>query len=188
MAAGRARWTSGNWTGSPRELTEADRERRYLVLASHHPLFCLTNPRLPAELAADRSARRVEHEELSLLLQGHPSLVLWLSGHVHRATVIPRGSWWEVAAPSLIDFPQQGRVIELLRSESGLLTIACTMFDHQGELPWRGGISGVLQLAGLSRELSANDWQRRTDDLSRQAWRGTAAERNVLLQLPDPFH
>jgi metallophosphoesterase (TIGR03767 family) len=186
----------GGWQGSldavqlqwlSDQLDSADRERRYVVLASHHPLWCLVNARLPVELADVADRRRVEQQELALLLQRHPCLVLWLNGHVHRATVVPHDSWWEVSAPSMIDFPQQGRVVELLRSKTGMLTIACTMFDHHGELPWNGGISSVEQLAGLSRELSANDWQRPCEDLRNQPWYGTPAERNVLLQLPDPF-
>jgi metallophosphoesterase (TIGR03767 family) len=186
----------GGWQGSldggqlewlEDELAGADRERRYVVLASHHPLSTLINPNLPLELASDPARRRVEQQELALLLQRHPSLVLWLNGHTHRSTVVPHGSWWEVTAPSFIDFPQQGRIVELLRSERGVLTIGATMLDHAGERPWSGGISTIGQLAGLSRELAANDWQRRTEDLSRQPWAGTRAERNVLLQLPDPF-
>ncbi|MEO6702179.1 MAG: TIGR03767 family metallophosphoesterase [Jatrophihabitantaceae bacterium] len=183
----------GGWQGSLDEpqfewladqLAEADRQRRYVVLASHHPLFCLINPRRPGGASA---SRRVAHAELAELLARHPSLVLWLNGHIHRATVIAHQSWWEVSAPSLIDFPQQGRIVELLRSPAGVLTIACTMLDHAGELPWAGGIASVRQLAGLSRELSVNDWQRRCDDLAKQPWLGTPTERNVLLELPDPY-
>jgi metallophosphoesterase (TIGR03767 family) len=189
----------GGWEGSldveqfewlDRELTAADRERRYVVLASHHPLAGLINPRLPDGAGADR---RILADELSAALQRHPSLVLWVNGHTHRSTVTPHFAvaggtgWWEVTAPSLIDFPQQARIIELLRSDSGVLTIASTMLDHAGSLPWAGGVRSVVEMAGLSRELAANDWQWRTDDLSRHGRAGSPADRNVLLPLPDPF-
>jgi hypothetical protein len=126
-------------------------------------------------------------DELSSMLQGHSSLVLWLNGHTHAAAVTPHGSWWEVTAPSLIDFPQQGRIVELLRSQGGELTIATTMLDHVGELPWSGGVKSIAEIAGLSRELAVNDWQRRTTDFADQRRAGTLTDRNVLLRLPDPF-
>jgi hypothetical protein len=40
-----------------------------------------------------------------------------------------------------------------------------------------------LALASLSRELSANDWQDRTD-----VRRGSLEDRNVELVVPAPFH
>ena len=177
----------GGWQGSldaeqldwlAAELDAADREHRYVVLASHHPLATLINPNGPSRVLCD---------ELSSTLQGHSSLVLWLNGHTHAAAVTPHGSWWEVTAPSLIDFPQQGRIVELLRSQGGELTIAATMLDHAGELAWSGGVKSIAEIAGLSRELAVNDWQRRTTDLADQRWAGTPADRNVLLRLPDPF-
>jgi metallophosphoesterase (TIGR03767 family) len=191
----------GGWQGSvdveqlawlAAELDSADRERRYVVLASHHPLATLVNPRVPADALPGGAYRRVLADEFGLILQGHPSLVLWLNGHTHCATVtahpVVGGSpWWEVTAPSLIDYPQQGRLVELLRSDSGVLSIACTMIDHSGEVPWSGGVRTIGEIAGLSRELAANNWQWRTDDLARHGRVGTPDDRNVLLQLPDPF-
>jgi metallophosphoesterase (TIGR03767 family) len=175
------------WVGT--ELADADRERRYVVLASHHPLDTLVNGRR-ADGAPEASAapdRRVLAAEFADTLSGHPSLVLWLNGHTHRTTVTGHGSWWEVTAPSVIDYPQQARIVELLRAGTGTLTVATTMLDHLGELPWSGRVDSITAMAGLSRELAANDWQRRVDDLRTQPWAGTPAERNTLLLLADPF-
>jgi hypothetical protein len=112
--------------------------------------------------------------------------VLWLNGHTHHTTVTSHGAWWEVTAPSLIDWPQQCRIVELLRSP-GVLTIATTMLDHAGGAPWDGSIDSPLALAGLSRELSANDWQWRRLPLERHPRSGTATDRNVVLRLRDPW-
>ena len=57
--------------------------------------------------------------ELLVELDSHPSLVLWLNGHTHQTAITPRASWWEVTAPSLIDWPQQARIVELLRGDGG---------------------------------------------------------------------
>ena len=180
----------GGWQGSldrdqfewlRSELAAADAERRYAVLASHHPLDTLINGTAP-----DTEAPRVLGAELLGELAQHPSLVLWLNGHTHQTTVTPRATWWEVTAPSLIDWPQQARVVELLRGD-GILTIAATMLDHAGEAPWQGGVDDVVALAGLSRELAANDWQGRAEPFDAQWRAGQPADRNVLLTLPDPW-
>ncbi len=193
----------GGWQGSldrPQfawlieELTAADREGRYAVLASHHPLRTFVNGRGPGARGVEStpSPDRVLAAELDAELARHPSLVLWLNGHTHTSTVTPHPgvdaahSWWEVTTPSLIDYPQQGRIVELLRGLDGTLTIACTMLDHDGELPWSGAVDSIAAIAGLSRELAANDWQRRVSELSRHPRVGVAADRNVLLRLADP--
>lgn len=184
----------GGWQGSmdapqlswlEAELSDADRDRRLVVLASHHTLADLINDR-----STPGAPRRVLVAELTDILDGHPCVVLWLNGHTHITRVTPhsgRHAWWEVTAPSLIDFPQQARIVELLRSPDGMLTVALTMVDHTGELPWSGRVDSVAAMAGLSRQLSANDWQFDRADLARNHRVGTAADRNVLLHLPAPW-
>lgn len=180
----------GGWQGSVDptqlawlcdELTRADQERAYVVLASHHPSVSLVNGRAPED-----EPSRVLGPEVDDVISRHPSVVLWLNGHTHRTTVTDHGSWWEVTSPSLIDWPQQARVVEVLRG-GGTLVIAATMLDHDGEAPWSGGTGDVVSLAGLSRELAANDWQRAFPELDRHPRGGTSADRNVLLTLADPW-
>jgi metallophosphoesterase (TIGR03767 family) len=180
----------GGWQGSldrqqfdwlRDELASSDAERRYAVLASHHALDTLVNG-----VAPESEPTRVVRDELLAELAQHPSLVLWLNGHTHQTAVTPRGTWWEVTAPSLIDWPQQARIVELLRG-GGVLTVATTMLDHAGEAPWQGGVADVTALAGLSRELAANDWQTRAEPFGGQWRAGTITDRNVLLTLRDPW-
>jgi hypothetical protein len=174
----------GGWEGSldreqlawlAAELTAADAEQRYVVLGSHHPLESLVN---------DRGPDRVLGAELQALLTTHPSVVLWLAGHTHETAVRPGQTYWQVVAPSLADWPQQARIVELARS-GGVLRIAATMLDHTGSAPWDGTTDSIDALAGLSRELSANDWQWR--HFPEHPRYGRADERNVLLYLADPF-
>jgi hypothetical protein len=177
----------GGWEGSldleqwqwlQDQLHAADREQRYVVLASHHPLRHLVNDH--------GSGRRILAAEFAAALEGHPSVVLWLNGHSHGTTVVAHPGWWEVTAPSLIDWPQQGRIVELIRS-GGSLVVATTMLDHAGDAPWGGDAAGVDAIAGLSRELAANDWQWRRDPLEEHPRSGRVEDRNTLLYLADPF-
>ena len=179
----------GGWQGSldldqfgwlRGELAAADAERRYVVLASHHPLETIVNP------TAGAAGRRVLGDELAAELARHPSVVLWLAGHTHHVEVSPGPGYWQVVAPSLIDWPQQARIVELIRTD-GQLQIAATMLDHAGTVPWDGAIDSVDGIAGLSRELAANDWQYLRYSLEDNPRTGPVDQRNVILLLDDPW-
>jgi metallophosphoesterase (TIGR03767 family) len=179
----------GGWQGSldlaqfswlRAELTAADADRRYVVLASHHPLETMINP------TEGTGGRRVLADELAAELAQHPSVVLWLAGHTHEVSVAPGAGYWQVVAPSLIDWPQQGRIVELMRAD-GQLRVAATMIDHAGPAPWDGSIDSTSGIAGLSRELAANDWQYRKYSLAENPRSGPIDQRNVILLLDDPW-
>jgi hypothetical protein len=137
---------------------------RLVVIVSHHGFDSLRNPR--AEVFADRL--------LHLLLR-FDNVVLWLNGHVHANRITPRAGrqgargFWEVTTSSIVDWPCQGRIVELFDAGAGHLGIACTMVDHDG-----------TGLAALHRELAANVPFNGFD--SGQA--GTPVDRNALLLLP----
>jgi metallophosphoesterase (TIGR03767 family) len=170
------RWLMG-------ELAAAQAERRYVVVASHHTLDTLSNAQAPAKVADHRALG----PEILRLLRSYSCVVLWVNGHTHTCTVRPHGSLWEVTSPSLVDWPQQGRTIELVRNANGTLSTFSVMFDHESAAEWTGGIASPGELASLSRTLSANDWQVRANTPPESPRRGTALDRNVELVLRDPF-
>lgn len=134
---------------------------RYVVVLSHHGSATLSNP---------RGEQRAQ--ELLALLHRFGNVVLWLNGHIHMNRVTPHETFWEVATASLVDWPCQGRVVEIFETESGALAISCTMVDHDGE-----------GLAGLHRELAAKVPFRGVDSVSA----GDPEDRNAVLLLPRPF-
>ena len=108
-------------------------------------------------------------------------MVLWLNGHIHsnrvRARPDPRekgqgGGLWEVTTASLVDWPCQGRIVEIFDAGDGMLAIACTMVDHEGS-----------ELAAVHRELAGN--APAAGFASGRA--GTPLDRNVILPLRAPF-
>ena len=125
------------------------------------------------------------------LLVGHPNVVLWANGHSHAHQIhlhrgVGRGQGlWEVNTASAIDFGQQGRTFELLDNGDGTVSIVVTVLDHAGppavahrtDGRWSPG-----ELAGLSRELAAND-NRWIDPLGLL---GGPEDRNVELVVADP--
>ena len=168
------------YVGAGGETLRTSNENRLVVILSHHPLFTLRNHRSPDSVDAD---------ELRRLLHRFPNVVLWLNGHIHMNLVQPHANrggpaigFWEVTTSSLVDWPCQGRVVELFDAGNGRLGIGCTMIDHDG-LPDPGPAITPLELAGLHRQLAAND------PLAGMGTprAGSEADRNVVLTLPAPF-
>jgi 3',5'-cyclic AMP phosphodiesterase CpdA len=162
-------------------------EPRPFALCTHHPLESLVNP-----YRKDPGATpRVLGEELLALLARFPNVLLWVAGHTHRHRVrflpSPHGPFgcWAVTTSSLLDWPQQGRVLELaLDPAAPRLLLASTVLDHGGLLDSRGGSLGDTRtLAGWSRELAVNAWHR-PPDAPEPPGRGTRGDRNVVLPLP----
>jgi metallophosphoesterase (TIGR03767 family) len=156
----------GGWQGSidREQLAWLESElvgsgERPTVLFSHHPLETFINGRHP-----DGPSGRVLADEMRELLLGYPCVVAWVNGHTHEhrisAELRADGSvaWWQITTASHIDWPQQSRVVELLQVDD-LLVIACTVLDHAGDIGWTQRFD-PLALAGLSRDLAANNWQR----------------------------
>ena len=149
---------------------------RLVVILSHHGLESLTNPRTHADEGAES---HVDAGRLLEILLRFDNVVLWLNGHIHANRVRPRpdpsgkgGGFWEVTTASLVDWPCQGRIVEILDVGDGMLAIACTMVDHEGS-----------ELADLHRELSGNaPFGGFTSGRA-----GTPLDRNVILPLRAPF-
>ena len=154
---------------------------RLFVLFSHHTIDSMDN---------DTGPDRVLGPQVRELLLRFPNVVLWVNGHTHRNQVIAHkrkksakapGGFWEVNTASHIDWPQQARLIEIADNQDGTLSIFTTMLDHVGPATPSTDLTDPTELAGLSRLLSANDWQERDS-----ARRGERKARNVELVLPAP--
>jgi metallophosphoesterase (TIGR03767 family) len=156
---------------------------RYVAIFSHHSIATMDN--VPA------GSDRIAGEQVRELLLRYPNVILWVNGHTHRNEVLPHarptgsalaGGFWELNTAAHIDWPQQSRIVEVVDNLDGTLSVFGTMVDHAGPASSGRSPSGPLALASLSRELSANDWQDRTD-----VRRGDVQDRNVELILPAPF-
>jgi metallophosphoesterase (TIGR03767 family) len=149
---------------------------RLVVILSHHGLDTLSNRRAHP---GTPGASHVDPDELLDSLLRFRNVVLWLNGHIHANRIQARpdssgrgGGFWEVTTGSLVDWPCQGRIVEITDPGDGLLAIACTMVDHQGS-----------ELASLHRELAGN--APAAGFASGRA--GTPLDRNVILPVRAPF-
>jgi hypothetical protein len=133
----------------------APARERWLILFSHQPL---------ASSAGGR--------DILAMLDREPRVLAVVSGHTHRNRVLPRpgpqGGYWLISTASLIDFPQQERVLCVRATRAGA-ALQTWMLDH---VP--GGVSG---LGDISRELAYLDAQGGRP----QAFVGGQLDRNVTL-------
>jgi metallophosphoesterase (TIGR03767 family) len=157
-----------------------------IVLFSHHNLDTLGNqtpdPGNPGP--------RVLGPAIEALLHRFPNVVAWVNGHSHKNKVVPHpdpanrsGGFWEVLTSAHIDYPEEARIVELVDNRDGTLSIFGTLVEHLAPPSVTIGATGLLDLAALSRELAANDYQPDQVDAL-----GTDDDRNVELVVAAPFN
>lgn len=177
--------SSSTYRGDDGESVTTDAEDRLVVLFSHHPLRAFADDASSAEDGGESLAR----DEVLQLLSRFPNLVLWLNGHEHRHRVEAHpgrrgsGGFWEITTASLIDFPQQSRIVELIDNRDGTLSILATLVDHSFAADLRrSGTHTPQSLAALSLELAAN-----RPGLDAGSVLGGRADQNVELLVTAPF-
>ena len=163
--------------------TLAASKNKYVMVFSHHTSTSMSNPLVATGL---HFQPRVLGEAVVALLLANSNVIAWVNGHTHRNQVWAHkradgtGGFWEINTASHIDFPQQSRLIELADNKDGSLSIFTTMVDHAGSVGNRS-LTSTVGMAGLARELAANDPQGRTSGAS-----GATADRNVELLVKKP--
>ena len=122
------------------------------------------------------------------MLHRFGNVVLWLNGHTHTNAVRARRDpgdsargFWEVTTCSVVDWPCQTRLVEIVDA-GGHLSIVCTMVDHDSPLA-PGSLQTIDDLAALHRELAANMPVIGADSTRS----GLTGDRNADLRLPAPF-
>ncbi|HVK30390.1 MAG TPA: TIGR03767 family metallophosphoesterase [Nocardioides sp.] len=156
---------------------------KIVLVFSHHTSDTMGNPLIAT--GGSLEARVTGGAVLDALL-ARPQVIAWINGHTHRNKITPRprpagGGLWEITTASHIDWPQQARIIEVADNADGTLSIFTTMVDHAGPPSAGAGTANAAQLAGLARELAANDWHEHLDGS------GAPEDRNVELLVGNPL-
>ncbi|GAA1909730.1 TIGR03767 family metallophosphoesterase [Streptomyces sodiiphilus] len=177
-------------TAEGREVTHDVPDRLFLVF-SHHTLETMNNTTDPLGWLFPR----VDGTRLRQTLLCFPNAVAMVSGHTHTNRILPHarpagwaapGGFWEITTASHIDWPQQSRIIEISAHPDNTLSLLTTLVDTDAPLSHAGRLDDPASLASLARELSVNDWQKRSDTAD-GGRRGGPADRNTELLLPSPF-
>jgi metallophosphoesterase (TIGR03767 family) len=166
---------------------ETGHEDRLVVIGSHHGLSTLVNDLVAPN--GENDLPRVLTPAIASLLHRFPNVILWVNGHTHRNTVRPwpdptgrSAGFWEVTTASLLDWPCQARLVEIVSNGNGTLSVLCTMVDHAAPAD-SCSADGLLQLAAIHRELAANDPH---CGMASSA-QGQRSDRNVELVIAMPF-
>jgi len=159
---------------------------RLVVIFSHHGVESLVHPM--TRHAGPAGQPLLGGSDILALLHRYPNVVLWLNGHTHLNAICarrdprdPAHGFWEVTTSSIVDWPCQARLVEIIEV-AGQLSIVCTMIDHDSPVRPEALAAGA-DLAALHRELAAN-MPFAGMDSSRP---GTHADRNVELRVAAPF-
>ncbi|MDZ7576883.1 MAG: TIGR03767 family metallophosphoesterase [Candidatus Nanopelagicales bacterium] len=170
-----------NWLKS--ELAKATAEKKLCLVNCHHNSLSLDNDAEPT-LAAGQ--RLVHAEEFVEMLLGFPHMIAWFNGHSHRNMIIPHAKsgagFWEIAAASCVDYPQQQQLLEIVDNRDGTLSIFTTVINHSSPPVWTEGDYSQTGLASLSRQLAGNSWMFEPWTLV-----GSPLDRNTELLMPAPF-
>ena len=128
-------------------------------------------------------------DELREVLLAYPNVIAWVNGHTHehrspRSPTAPARGFWQVTTASHIDWPQQGRLIELLEPAAAWPSPA-----RSSTAP-RRRVTRELTRWPTSPPCPAS-WppttgRSGTRSPPRAARRGTPADRNVVLTLDWP--
>lgn len=151
---------SSRYFDSAGSAITAHRDDTYFILFSHHTSSSMDNiipdPAHPLE-------PRMRGTQLVDLLHRFPNVLAWVNGHTHenRITPWPGGTpeqgFWEINTASHIDFPQQGRVIEVVDNLDGTISLLATLFEADSPYSVDYDDLSPLGLASLYREWSFND-------------------------------
>ncbi len=107
-------------------LEQAQATKRAVIVASHHTSNSINDEGQQAELIA--------------LLNAYPNVIAHIGGHTHRHRITPHPppptgtaeqGYWEIETASVIDWPQQSRIIEIVDNRNGTGDIYCTVIDYQ---------------------------------------------------------
>lgn len=148
-------------------LQKAVTDQVLVIVASHHP-----SDGIPLTGSLLRQA-----------LGACENVILHLCGHKHRHAVQARiGStpllgYWEVETCSLIDFPQQGRLVELVDNRDGTAELWMTLFDFDTDHQPGGPMAAASRFLSLY-EIHCGD--------EGGSGEGKAGDRNVILPVALP--
>ena len=181
------------------ELTAAEARRDVVVVFAHHAIASMTNAAPDVHLGSGSCA--AVPEPVECLFLRHPGVVAFVAGHQHRNRITAHaraggGGFWEIVTASHADWPQQSRLLDLVDNADGTLSMFGTIIDQGGPArpgprpPRRGARLSAREvewLASVARELSYNDPQAENGRDGLPDRRGTHADRNVELVVPDPY-
>ncbi len=153
---------------------------RLVVVMSHHTVNSMFSSRTEGNCSGDQCLDDLLTEagyktgpEITEALAEHPNVVGWLGGHTHQHRIQPKTvagaagpGFWNVETSSLIDMPQEARVVELWVTADGA--------------------KGFWALQSIGHDYEPSRALALTDDQADPNAYGSATDQNVLLWFDIP--
>ena len=156
-------------------LDQAKSDGKLVVLVSHHGLDKLGDGSAGGSSVEAETMPAADVQELFL---SYDNVLMSLTGHTHEHVVrwVPRattGGFWEIQTCSLVEFPQQMRLIEVTDEDNGYLSFRLVGVDFATDGD---------DVAEMGRALSILD---HTSGWG-AGYAGLVEDRNVKLYVPKP--
>ena len=121
------------------ELKEGQEADELMIICAHIPIAPYAQQPSPEawSLWNTNVTKPVDEQGLIAKLHEYPNLAFWIAGHVHRNTITPQPNpdtpeygFWVIETPSLRDFPQQFRHIQIVRNGDNNISTFVLSVDH----------------------------------------------------------
>ncbi len=149
------------------QLDDANAKNELVILQSHH--------------GTEKLSGFVSQDKFRELVASYPGVVIHITGHGHYndSSVFRHGDggYWEVMLASVVDFPSQTRVFEIVHEGNGLIAIYITNLDPNA--PLDTFVDTALNYAAARKFFS-------TDDDPIGDWVKEKDHRNLILRTTVP--
>ncbi len=158
-------------------LDAARTEKKWVVIASHHSAEALTPD---GGAFGKKEPGAITMDQWLTFLGGYDNLLFSMVAHSHVGRVAPRvpttgHAYWEVMTPSIADFPNAFRVVEIWDQDNGWVMLRAAVTDISID-------DDAVAAAGVHRGVTdyTSGWLPGPDR------RGEATDRNVELWIQKP--
>jgi len=116
-------------------LDQAQSDGKWVVLVTHHSVASIGDG---TGLGGEQQPDAVLSPAWTQAVGAYPNVLYGMVGHSHhhRLRFIEPATghaWWEIMASSLVDFPSQGRIVEIWDQDNGWVMLRSTSLDFSTE-------------------------------------------------------
>jgi 3',5'-cyclic AMP phosphodiesterase CpdA len=142
------------------EMAAAQAAKEYVIIVTHHPSATLTKP---------TGVSCVTPDEFTSYLASQPNVIAHICGHVHYNDTITqpgRYPYPEIITSSLIDYPQQARMIDLyFDPDKKIVQIQSTLISHATHPTTLSQQSYIRMIADMYADPESPEWSQRAANL-----------------------
>ncbi|MCP4594389.1 MAG: hypothetical protein GY842_26970, partial [bacterium] len=124
------------------ELDRAQDRGELVVVLTHHPSYDLHW----------KYGSAISTDEFRAALNAYPCVVAHLVGHLHRHRVRDHGGYVEFETASTLDYPQEGRIVEIWKSDADV-QLRYWVFSHLPDDDAEDSAAGTELTADPLREM-----------------------------------